>query len=172
MRKVALFIILGFFILGCRLSVPFRNNDQTGDDETLRDNVCYSEANLTDEECNNLGTHEYSSSIEVRGIGGTECAMDDGSTVLTGYNTYTFTFLDGDAVEYSHPEEMVWDEYTHILSKTGKNTYLYTGMVEDMNTSWEVQFKPWGFQEELRLTWACENGTCGCVTTGDFDIYD
>jgi hypothetical protein len=172
MRKYALFLVLVIFILGCRFTAPTPDRDDTVDDETTRDNVCYSELNLSDAECNNVGTHEYEYDISISGIGGTECANDDGSTVDSGYSTYTFTFLDSDRVEYAHPTEEIWGEFVHTLEETGVNTYLYSGMLDNMNTSWEVEFESWGFHEELRLTWDCENGTCGCVYSGDFDIYN
>ena len=169
-KKVLVIAVAAVMALGCRTllaSSPGGNNQNPDNDQ-----VCYSEQNLTDQECNNAGTHRYASAVSISGIGETDCEADDGSTYFEGYPTYTFSFQGGSSVKYSHPEELVWDSYTHTFSETGRNTYEYSGTFDGMNTVWEVTFYSWGFKEELTLTWDCENGTCGCITTGEYDLFE
>ena len=128
--------------------------------------------NLSDAACNNLGRHEYASSITIEGIGGTICAADDGSSIINDYATYTFTFSKEGRMEYEHSQEEVWGETAHTFTKTGPNNYSFSGTQDDMNTSWDVEFTSWGFREKLRLTYDCEAGTCGCITLGEFDLID
>ena len=170
-RKALILASTAVMMLACQTLLP-ASSPGGNYENPENDQVCYSEQNLTDQECNNAGTHRYASAISVSGIGGTDCSADDGSTYLEGYSTYTFSFFGKSSLEYSHPEELVWDSYTHNFSETGRNTYEFSGSLDGMNTVWEVTFYSWGFQEELTLTWECENGTCGCITTGEFDLSD
>lgn len=169
-KKVFIIAVIAVMALGCQTLIPSSSSGSYQNPDN--DQVCYSEQNLTDQECNNAGTHSYASAISITGIGGTDCAAEDGSSYMEGYSSYTFSFMGGNRVEYSHPAELVWDEYSHTLLKTGRNTYEYSGSLDGMNTLWEVTFYSWGFQEELTLTWDCENGTCGCITTGENDLSD
>ncbi|MBI9045078.1 MAG: hypothetical protein JEZ06_11360 [Anaerolineaceae bacterium] len=162
MRKMVLLFIVGIMVLGCRTLFPSESPDN---------NVCYSELNLTDEECRNTGTHEYSSPISIEGIGGIDCTSVDGS-YISDYRTYTFSFLKNNQVNYSHPSELIWDQNAHTFSEIERNTYRFTETYEDTNHSWVVTFEPWGFHEELEFTYECVNGTCGCLTSADYDIKD
>ncbi len=129
--------------------------------------ACPSGEGLTEEECNNAGTHDVQSHLEIQGIGGVDCSGEEGITKMDGTGTYTFTFLEDEGVMYEHPDELVWDSYIQPFMKTAENQYIFLGAKDNMLQTWELEFLAGGFNEKLTLTWDCANGTCGCVTTGE-----
>ena len=156
MKKYAILIVFCFTFIACGSACKAQD-----------DFVCPSGEGLTEEECNNAGTHTYQSHLEIQGLGGVDCSGDDGNSVMDGANTYTFNFLEDEGVMYEHPDELVWDSYMQPFMKTADNQYIFLGAKDDMLQTWELEFLAGGFNEKLTLTWDCPGGTCGCVTTGE-----
>ena len=156
MKKYLFFIVMVMTVLGC--SLTSRGTPSVDITPTVS-NVCFSELNLTDAECENLGTHNYSYSALVEGM-----FIDCGSD-YQGLGNYSISFGGDDTVKLEHPSELIWEKYTHTFKKIGENTYLFSEPLEtdsDVNTSWEITFHWWGFQDRLELSYACAAGTCGC----------
>lgn len=160
MKKVLVLIVLCLSVAACGSFM-----------KTELDSACV-EQGLTAEECSNAGTHDYQFHLEIQGMGGVDCSGEDGSTVMDGTSTYTFTFFEGEGVMYEHPDEVVWGSTMQPFMKTAENQYIFLGAEEDMLQTWQVEFFNGGFSEKLSMSWDCAIGTCGCVTVGEYQIRD
>ena len=155
MKKGLIYVAIGLTIMGCKIV-------SSVDATPIVSDVCYSELNLTDAECDNVGMHNYSSTIDVEGIN-IDCGDDFQSS-----QSYSFIFGGDETVTLEHPSELIWGSYTHTFQRVAENTYIFSGpFVVDgdiLATSWEIIFHWWGFQDRLEMTYDCVAGTCGCIT--------
>jgi len=158
MRKALILLPVLMLILGCSLFTSPQNT-------STESNTCYSEQNLTEEECENNGNHSYSSSGSTEGFGGFDCGFDDGSAYFAETTNVTFRFSGNGSLVLDHPGEEVWGETSHIFERVSENIFEYSGTLENGTTLWTITFAWWGYQEELVLSYDCDGVVCGCRAT-------